>query len=476
MSLKQRVKAKTGRLWPWLTLPVRLLRALLGAVRDLPRSLRFDAVRATRRFAVDCRLALAIERDPRRLEVAVDVTPYWENLTGVGWYLHQILTHLAAEDSVRLHLYGPTVFVDGGDPPPAVALPSGPSLTPVQIVVPADVIFRSALIRVLRRLEPRLLARRDHDVVFAPNFLVPPKLERSAAALVVMVHDLGVRRVTWSLDDRTREALEHGLESSLRRAAAVITPSRAVAEEVIEARLAPEATVVAIHHGPGQVATALEAPKLAGLPERYALFVGTLEPRKNLGLLLDVWPGLRRERRDWPALVVCGGWGWKTESMRDRVAQAQREGWLHATGYVVDGELLALYRGARFLVFPSLYEGFGLPLLEALAVGCPVVCSDLAVFREVADGAAELAPAGDADRWREALLRVETDPERRAELERLGRARAKAFDWERSARETLDVWRAAARDADRSARGDGGPPPSRALEPSSGRSAGRSAA
>jgi O-antigen biosynthesis alpha-1,3-rhamnosyltransferase len=126
------------------------------------------------------------------------------------------------------------------------------------------------------------------------------------------------------------------------------------------------------------------------------------------------------------------------------VDAAAGEGWLHALGYVDDAPLLALYRGARFLVFPSLYEGFGLPLLEAMAVGCPVVCSDLPVFREVAGAAAEYAPLEDAAGWIAALRRIEDQPERRAELRRLGLARAAAFDWERSARATLDVWRAAA--------------------------------
>ncbi len=320
-------------------------------------------------------------------------------------------------------------------------------------MVPPDVLFPNVLVRVLRRFEARLIARQRHDVVFAPNFLVPAKLRRSSGALVVMVHDLGVRHVAWSLDDRTREALEHGLESSLSRAAAVITPSRAVGDELVAAGLAPASAVTAIHHGPGQVASAGPAAMPAEIPERYALFVGTLEPRKNLELLLELWPRLRRDRHDWPALVVCGGWGWKTESMRDRVNLAQREGWLHPLGYVGDAPLLALYRGARFLVFPSLYEGFGLPLLEAMAVGCPVVCSDLPVFREVAGAAAEYAPTGDASAWVEALVRVDTDLARRTELRLLGLERAAAFDWERSVGETLEVWRVAAGRAERGIRG-----------------------
>ena len=440
--VKDWLKRRTGRCWPWITLPVRVLRIVLHSARELPRMLRLERVRSTRRFAAECRRKLAVDDD--LLTVAVDVSPYWEKLTGVGWYLHQLLTHLASDDSIRLYLYGPTVFRDVGDPPPAVPLPCGASLRRVDVVVPEDVLFPRLLVRVLRRLEPWILARRAHDVVFAPNFLVPATLRRCRGARVVTVHDLGVRKVAWSLDDRTREALERDLERSLLGAAAVITPSRAVGSEVVEQGLAPAETVVAIHHGPGQLAGARPEALPAGVPPRYALFVGTLEPRKNLELLLDVWPSLRRDRADWPALVVCGGWGWKTERVRARVERAQEEGWLHALGYVEDGPLSALYREALVLVFPSLYEGFGLPLLEALAAGCPVVCSDLPVFREVAGEAAVYAPPADAAGWVEPLRRLVNDAERRAEMGRRGLARAAAFSWERAARETLEVWRGAA--------------------------------
>src|SRR5688572_28532246 len=115
MQAKEWLKQRTGRLWPWLTLPVRLARLLVASVRDLPRMLRWDRLRATQRFLSQCHNDLALDRarhDDGRLRVAVDVNPYWENLTGVGWYVHQLLSHLADDDSVRLHLYCPTVFLD----------------------------------------------------------------------------------------------------------------------------------------------------------------------------------------------------------------------------------------------------------------------------------------------------------------------------------------------------------------------------
>ncbi|HVR29845.1 MAG TPA: glycosyltransferase family 1 protein [Thermoanaerobaculia bacterium] len=439
--LKDWLKRRTGRLWPWIALPVRAGRHVGRSVLELPRTLRWGRVRATLHFASACRRELAVDRG--RLTVAVDVNPYWEKLTGVGWYLHQILTHLAADDSIRLYLYGPTLFLAAGDPAPAVALPQGPALRRMAVVVPETVLFPRLLVRALRRLEPWIVARQGHDVVFAPNFLVPQKLGRCPGALVVTVHDLGVRRVAWSLDDRTRKALDSGLEASLARAAAVITPSQAVGQEVVAAGLASAEVVAPIHHGPGQLGKARGAPLPVRVPRRYVLFVGTLEPRKNLELVLEAWSALRGERSDWPPLVVCGGWGWKSERVRERVEIAGREGWLVHLGYVDDAALAALYRGALFLVFPSLYEGFGLPLLEALAAGCPVVCSDLPVFREVAGAAAEYAPAADAASWLEPLRRLHADHDRRVELARLGVARAAQFSWERAARETLEVLRSA---------------------------------
>jgi glycosyltransferase involved in cell wall biosynthesis len=174
--------------------------------------------------------------------------------------------------------------------------------------------------------------------------------------------------------------------------------------------------------------------------------VGTVEPRKNLGVLLDAWRRLRLP--DPPALVVCGRIGWVDEETRSALRQAEGEGWLVHFDYAEDAELAALYKGALAVALPSWYEGFGLPALEACAHGAPVLASDLPVLREVLGDAALFVPPGDPAAWAAAIRRVAGDPElarHLADLAEAGRARAAAFDWRRTADETADALRNVAR-------------------------------
>ncbi|HXT22464.1 MAG TPA: glycosyltransferase family 1 protein, partial [Thermoanaerobaculia bacterium] len=171
--------------------------------------------------------------------------------------------------------------------------------------------------------------------------------------------------------------------------------------------------------------------------------VGTLEPRKNLPLLLEAWRQVSR-RSPAPPLVLCGRWGWHSGDLARAVERGAGEGWLVHLGYVAPEQLAALYRGARLLALPSLYEGFGLPIVEAFAAGVPVVASDLPVLREVAGEAALFAPPENVDAWAAALARLLADDGLRADLAARGRARAERFDWRRSAAAHVDAWCAAA--------------------------------
>jgi alpha-1,3-rhamnosyl/mannosyltransferase len=185
-----------------------------------------------------------------------------------------------------------------------------------------------------------------------------------------------------------------------------------------------------------------------GAPEGYALSVGTLEPRKNLETLLRAWRRLRRRRRARgeppPPLDLSGGYGWKAEGLRREVDAARAEGWLHHFGYVSEQELAAFYRNARLFVFPSRYEGFGLPLLEAMSAGVPAVASDLPVLRELGGEAALYAPALDEEAWAERVEELLSDGELAERLAAAGRERAARFTWERAAEDHVAVFREAA--------------------------------
>jgi glycosyltransferase involved in cell wall biosynthesis len=194
--------------------------------------------------------------------------------------------------------------------------------------------------------------------------------------------------------------------------------------------------VRAIHHGTGLVGATAPGVLPPRTPARYALHVGTVEPRKNVPTLLAAWRLLRARRADPPPLVLCGGFGWRAEEARREIAEAEQEGWAVHLGYVGAAELAALYAGAELVALPSFYEGFGLPAVEALRAGVPLVASDLPVLREVAGDAALYAPPASPELWADRLGELLADPALRQEMSRKGRERAGRFDWDRAAEAT----------------------------------------
>ena len=382
-----------------------------------------------------------------RLTVAVDVRAFWEPLTGVGWYLYELLRHLAAAEGLRLRLYGPTLFPNPDAPGPVVEPPRGPAIELVTgLAPPGRWGRRRSVLRALRLMEPLVFALQRNAVLFAPNFILPRAFRLARGATVATVHDLAFRRLPGTVREETRAALDAQFHRTLARASAVITVSRTVRNELLATEAIGAARVTAIHHGPGHLSTRKGGSLPPGTPARYMLHVGTIEPRKNIELLLEVWESWVAEDPSAPALVLCGRRGWKSDALLAAFERAAAAGWLQHPGYVEDDALAALYRGALAVVCPSLYEGFGLPLIEALAAGTPVVASDIPVFREVAGAAAVFAPVHDRAAWKRALVELANDEARRGRFAGRGRERAGAFAWSRAAARTRNVLEQAARD------------------------------
>jgi glycosyltransferase involved in cell wall biosynthesis len=273
------------------------------------------------------------------------------------------------------------------------------------------------------------------EVFHGTNFVAPPT--RRAAA-VVTVHDLTYLRhpeMVTAASARFRDLVPR----ALRRGATVCTPTAAVGAEVADAYgLPPERLVVTpLGVGPAWRDAAPADPTWlarGGLPERYLLFVGSREPRKNLPTLLAAYRELLADPAPGgiPPLVLVGPAGWgEALDLAGLPAEAVR-----TPGYLPEQDLARVMAGAAALVFPSWYEGFGLPALEALACGTPVVASDLPALREVLGDQAELVPPGDTAALADALARVVDDPG--GEPARAARrAHAAAFTWDACARATL---------------------------------------
>lgn len=406
-------------------------------------------LRATVRWFAWLRGVLRRRRAEPRLTVAVDVSAFWEPLTGIGWYLYRLLEHLADRDDLALRLYGPA-FIDKRDvPPPVVELPRGRAIEEVSYVVPEDLSFvHYYLADKLRRSQERLIAADGNRVLFAPNYFLPPWFDRCGGQLVATVHDLSFRKVPETLRDSTRRDLEERLADTARRAARILTDCETVRAELLEGGLVEASKTRAVLLGPGSVAETTAAVPPGGVPEHYALHVGTLEPRKNLPVLLAAFHELRARGVETLSLVLCGRLGWKTEALERQIAAGEAEGWLTHYGYLPDGQVAALYRGALLVALPTIYEGFGLPAVEAMGAGVPLVCSDIPVLREVVGDAAVFVSPERPRAWADALVEVMEDGELRAGLARHGRERSRRFDWRRTAEQTVEVWKEAAAEAE----------------------------
>jgi len=284
---------------------------------------------------------------------------------------------------------------------------------------------------------------RGADVVHAPSLAVPP---RNRIPLVVTVHDAAPQRFPETYPKRGLRFHQLGIDAADRRADALIAPSAAAADEVAEFTVIDRARIRPIHHGvdhtlasDDEVARARDELGIADRP--YVCWVGTLEPRKDVGTLVDAFARVV-EAHDVPhRLVLVGPDGWlegQAEAAQRATALGDR---VTFTGPVTPDRLRALYRGADVFALPSRHEGFGLPVLEALAQGTAVLASDLPVLREVAGTAARYAPAGDVEAWSVSLATLLGDDPGRAALGAAGIARAAGFTWERCAREHLEVYR-----------------------------------
>ena len=339
------------------------------------------------------------------MRVGLDATPLLGRRTGIGHYTAQLLAALAKGDDELVA----TAFTFRGRG--GLEVPRG-----VQVAA------RPAPARLLQEAWARLewppveLLSGSCDVFHATNFVLPP-LARARG--VVTIHDLAYLHLTGTVSAASARyrAL---VPRSVRRASVVITPSEAVATQVRDA-YHPDAPVVAVPHGvdptwaAAEPATASLRARL-GLPTSYIVFVGTLEPRKDVATLLAA----HRLTPHAPPLVLVGPAGW---GERVDVTGCVTPGYL-------DGPALrSVVAGATALVLPSLDEGFGLPVLEALAAGVPVVASDLPVLREVGGEVVRYAPAGHAEAFAAALSGVLRFPPATDTL----RARAAAFTWARSA-------------------------------------------
>lgn len=366
------------------------------------------------------------------MRIAFDGTTLRPYQTGVGYYTEHLLRHLLDETSDDEFVIVSNQTIQASAPLPDRVWVFERHRFPVR-----NVWMQTLLPSTLRAIRP--------DVAHFTNSIIPLL---KCAPTVVTIHDMTLELFP-HLHPLRKQVLTRPLVAlAARLADAIITVSDCARQDILRLTGVPASRVHVIHEAaapafhPIEDGALLESVRCRyGLADRFILYVGTIEPRKNLPRLLEAYARLHHSG-DLPHQLVCvGPDGWGYQEVRQRIEALNLEAAVHLTGYVPFADLAPLYNLSEIFVFPSLYEGFGLPVIEAMACGTPVITASTSSFREITDGAVEAIDPLETDAIAEALLRLVRDADWRCELGRRGLVRARQFSWVHAARETLDVYR-----------------------------------
>jgi glycosyltransferase involved in cell wall biosynthesis len=360
------------------------------------------------------------------VRILYDATPLLLRSAGVKNYHHALLVRLAARlrpHQLALYPFLHTVGRNRNE---------GSNFARVPTAWRLGALLASNYLR----LPVPSLAARGADLFHITHHLLHPPAHLK---LTSFIHDLTPLLMPELHTASNVRYFRHFAERIVPRLAGIIVPSQAVKRDLLEHLRVPEERVTVIPHGVDEDFFPMggQEPKRRAydLPDQYILFLGSLEPRKNLPTALESWRLLPVElRRDHP-LVVAGASGWKNRAIRAQLRKAQTEG-VRLIGYVEPHALPLVYANAAAFLFPSLYEGFGMPLLEAMAAGAPIVASQTSSLPEVVGDAGLLVDPRSPSEIAQALEQVLTNRDLAAALVAKGRARARQFTWDKSADQT----------------------------------------
>ncbi|MET0553441.1 MAG: glycosyltransferase family 1 protein [Vicinamibacteria bacterium] len=353
--------------------------------------------------------------------LAYDGSSLAQGLSGVGYYTRRLLDELVARASDG-RLAAPVVLSNK-----PVTVPAGARLHEGHRF-PVRAVWMETCV-------PRALDAIGADLAHFTNYTAPLRLDRP---YVVTIHDMSLSLLPACSTWKMRLIVPRVLPRVARRARLVLVPSVATRDDVVRLlRVDPGRVRVIPHAAPRAFAAAPEAPAPGGPP--YFLFVGNLEPRKNLARALRAFARIAPTLPD-QRFVIAGQPGWKYDDVLQELRRPGLESRVELRGYVAEDELPALYRHATAFVYPSLYEGFGLPVIEAMACGAPVLTSCVSALPELAEGAAVLVDPYDEAALAEGMHALASDAAMRERLRAAGRARAAQYSWEATADRTVEAY------------------------------------
>ena len=352
-------------------------------------------------------------------------------LTGIGRYTWELATRLPAEQGMRIRFFRQGRWI----------------LNPASLLNSTRVHVRKSW---LQRLEPRWMQEARlkfecHGAVFhGTNFFLPACAYNGVAT----IHDLSVFKYPEMHPIERIRQYEREFNSTIARAKQLIAVSEVMRQEIISFLGWPEERITTVPNGVSSKFRPHIVEETADVERRfnlkhgcYTLCVSTIEPRKKIDCLLSAYSRLPAGLRFQCPLVLIGSEGWNSEKTHKQIEQCCAEGWLHYYGYVPEADLPAIYAGASLFVYPSIYEGFGLPVLEAMASGVPVITSNSSSLPEVTGGAACLVEPDDEDALLAAIQMGLEDDTWKAWAISAGLHVARRFTWEQCIEQTVEVYK-----------------------------------
>ena len=364
------------------------------------------------------------------MRVALELEPCCGERSGIGYYTYELARRMTSDD--RLDFRG-NVYDFLGKEKAAEKLGEMPMKLQSAKVFPYWLYHRiwNKVPVTYGMMFPKA------DVTHFFNYIVPPRIK---GKVLTTIHDLTYVRYPETMNERGLAFLRSDLKRSVDRCDRIIANSEFVKGEIMS-HFGVDADLIRVISPDAQIAETTLAPAYLkekwDLDEGYILFVGNIEPRKNLMRLIEAYRRLRDEAGIRQKLVLAGGSGWKSEEIR---AEAEKTEGCLMTGYVSADEKALLYKCAGAMAYVSLYEGFGMPVLEAMNYDVPVVCSNTASLPEVAGSAARFVRAEDAVSIADGLYEVLTDEALRGKMRALGRENVKRYSWDLSAKKLKDVY------------------------------------
>lgn len=372
------------------------------------------------------------------MRIGLDGFPLLTTLTGVGHYTFELARALALlAPADEFQLIAPSAF------PAAIT-------EDLRFNCPDNLRAVNAEASSLRRRRwwavglPLYLRRASLDLFHGTNYEVPLWNKRRS---VLTIHDLSILQHPETHQTDLAQRARRRLPLMVRSAGMIITAAECMKREICEHLKINADRIVVTPYAPRRAFHAMpidqtqELRRRLGIEDEFVLFVGTVEPRKNLLNLVRAFEQILRQTSRRPQLVVVGAEGWLMDELFAFIKQSPVSERLLLTGYLNDDDLRGLYSLCGVFVYPSIYEGFGFPPLEAMACGAPVIASDIPIFRETLADAARLVDPYDVDAIAASIIELLTDENRRVTLSRRGIEHTKQFSWERTAQMTLQSYR-----------------------------------